>query len=171
MGGKIIFFIGFMGAGKTTIGKRFAQAYDYQFVDADQALEALLNTTVKTIFDLEGEEAFRNYEADWLKGLSVQKDTVVALGGGTPCFKSNMELIKKRGVSFYLKTDVAVLVDRLIQTETARPVIDFVKHDKEQLKRLVKSILAEREPFYKQADFTVDSETISMDQLQEKLNI
>lgn len=168
---KVIFFIGFMGTGKTTFGIELAKKLNYKFIDADQQIELSLTKSIKEIFEDEGEAAFRAYESEWLKNLKINTNTIIALGGGMPCFNNNMERINQLGVSVYLKTDVEVLAERLIKSETIRPIIESVKNNKEKLIQAITTILAEREPFYTNATYSLSSESVNCAEVIELLEL
>jgi len=148
-----IVLIGFMGSGKTTVGKLLAKAINLEFIDMDSFIEKEQKSTIKEIFSNKGEAYFRKLESKALsKILSNSKKKVISTGGGAPCFLNNMEIIKSNSISVYLKVGSQRLVERLIQ-DTQRPLIQN-KTDKELL-TFVKDTLRERQKDYSQADITV----------------
>ncbi|MCB9222886.1 MAG: shikimate kinase [Crocinitomicaceae bacterium] len=161
-----IFLIGFMGAGKSSLGKKIASRLSVNFIDADRAIEKEQNRSVQQIFSEEGEEKFRAIETDWLKNLKEGND-VIALGGGTPCFNNNLSLIQQKGISIYIKTPVPVIVSRLKQAKEVRPIIEHVKKDHEALTALVADMLAQRESFYNQANIIFDGADVTSQSLDE----
>jgi len=154
-----------MGSGKSTIGKKIANKMGYNFIDLDQELEKNEGKSIESIFDCNGEQYFRNLESDWLKSFKADK-TIVSLGGGTPCFNNNIETINYNGKSVYLKMNVGLLTDRLINAKQKRPLIEQYKSDKAELKHQVELLLTSREKYYGQAHLTFEADNMS----KEKLN-
>jgi shikimate kinase len=160
----IVFLIGFMGAGKSSLGKRLANKLDVSFIDSDKAIEEKLEMSIAQVFEEKGEDFFRSEELKWLKSIDSQ-DVVIALGGGTPCFKDNITLINNLGMSVYLKVGINGLASRLSGSKTIRPLIEPFKHDREKLMEFVKQKVEEREFFYNQAKITFDAESVSSEKL------
>jgi shikimate kinase len=159
-----IFLIGFMGAGKSTLGKRLASKLNVSFIDADKAIEHIEKRTIPQIFKEEGEAGFRKVERNWLKELK-DEEVVIALGGGTPCFNDNMRIINDMGLSIFAEVPVPIIVSRLMNAKDVRPLIEEVKHDHAKLTDLVKKMLDERMPFYKQAHIRFNASNIKSDSL------
>ena len=118
-----IFLVGFMGSGKTTIGRRLAEPIGYNFVDTDRFIEMQHGLTVTEIFAQHGETAFRNMERDVLLELQKRDFIVVSTGGGLPCHYNNMDMMLACGKVVYLKTSPQTLARRLILSRTERPLI------------------------------------------------
>ncbi len=95
-----IFLIGFMGSGKTTVGKKLAKKLNFKHLDIDKEVEKITNLKIGEIFKDLGEQNFRRIESNTLKSISFNK-IVISTGGGTPCFLKNMDWIKKKGISIY----------------------------------------------------------------------
>lgn len=152
-----------MGSGKTTLGKTLAGRLDYQFIDMDRKIEQEQQMSINEIFTAMGEAFFRDQEEKLLKRLIRLDDIVVSTGGGVPCHKDNMSLIKNSGVSIYLKMNRDAIFNRLVTEQTERPLIKNMSP--ERLYDFVKIKLAEREPFYNQADIIVDAMDIRPDEL------
>ncbi len=150
-----IYLIGFMGSGKTTIGKPLATKLGYQFVDQDDVLEKRFGMTITEVFASVGEPKFRETEHEVLAELSQLDNVVIATGGGCPCFFSNMELMNRLGLSIYLKGDPKTLVHRLKDSHGTRPLIKGKTEP--ELIQYVTDKLSEREPFYAQAKCTVQA--------------
>jgi shikimate kinase len=150
-----VFLIGFMGAGKSTIGKRLANKLECQFIDSDHAIEKEAGMTVEEIFQESGEDEFRAIESKWLRKLDVE-NAVIALGGGTPCHGSNMEFIKEKGISVYIILSAKALSIRLASSKTVRPLIESFKNDSAELTKFIEEKLEEREVFYNQANIKID---------------
>ncbi|MDR1672250.1 MAG: shikimate kinase [Bacteroidales bacterium] len=164
-----IFLTGFMGSGKTTIGKRMAKLIGFDFVDTDEWIEHREGKTVAQIFEDAGEEAFRRMEHDVLEEMRQRDFTVVSTGGGMPCFGNNMEMMLAIGKVVYLYTLPQTLVRRLMRSHVERPLIK----DKslEELQEYIAVKLAEREPFYRKAHIIVSTENFSMGQLLQSFKL
>lgn len=144
-----------MGSGKSTLGKKVSLKLNQPFFDLDTEIEKGEQLSVSQIFELKGEASFRDLETQYLKQIIDKNESfVMALGGGTPCFNENMELINGVGVSIYLKYNSGILATRLLNAKTQRPLLK----DKtpEQLKQFVDEKLLEREFFYKQATIGIE---------------
>lgn len=150
---KPIFLLGFMGSGKTSIGKKLARKLALDFIDLDTYIEEKYSSSITSIFAEKGEEQFRLIEQTCLKELSEKQDCVISLGGGTPCYFDNMQLIKQSGTSIYLKLEVNILVGRLRLKKAKRPLI--ANKNDEQISQFVHQELTKREAYYKQADFVL----------------
>jgi len=149
---SIIFLIGFMGCGKTTLGKQLAASLDYDFVDTDELIEKRFDTTISEIFLTEREEKFRQYERDILHDLLHCEKLVVACGGGLPCFFDNMERMNACGTTIYLQAEVELLAQRIEKENNLhRPLLEGKTGL--ALKLHIESLLAVREKYYQQAHF------------------
>jgi len=146
-----IFLMGFMGCGKSTIGKKLAKLIDYDFIDFDRLIEEKVQLSINDIFKQKGERYFRELETDVLNQLNIN-NTVISLGGGTPCYNENIALINQKGLSIYLKMSKKVLAQRLVESKTKRPLIDDIKNNPVLLNDKINDLLLEREPDYLKAD-------------------
>lgn len=153
-----IYLIGYMGAGKTTLGKALAAEMGLDFIDLDRFIEARRSQSVSQIFAAVGEAGFRRIERAALLEVAAYENVVIALGGGTPCFFDNMAVVRASGVSLYLKPSDAVLLRRLTAARASRPVI-AAKSDAE-LATFIAENLAAREPYYLQADLVIPSDRL-----------
>lgn len=151
-----VFLIGYMGAGKTTLGKALAAEMNWTFVDLDYFIEARQHKSISRIFSEIGESGFRELERSALREVAAFENTVIALGGGTPCFFDNMEVVNRAGHSIYLKPSEEVLLQRLIQGKAKRPVIAG-KSDAELLS-FIRANIGQREPYYRRAEWIIDSD-------------
>lgn len=138
-----------MGAGKTTLGRSLAKTMNLQFIDLDDFIVARQHKTVKEIFAEVGEEGFRQIERNALLEVADYENVVVSLGGGTPCFFDNMEIVNRAGQSVYLKPTEDVLLARLIKGKHKRPLLAD-KNDSEIL-GVIREQLSWREPYYLKA--------------------
>jgi len=164
-----IFFVGFMGSGKTTIGSRLAQYIGFEFVDTDRFIEMRQGMTVTEIFAQHGETAFREMERNVLSDLKKFDYAVVSTGGGLPCYGDNMNVMLSCGKVVYLKTSPQALARRLIRSHTERPLIKGKTEN--ELQQYITEKLAEREPFYHRAHIVVQTESFTMEELLKSLNL
>lgn len=151
-----IFLIGYMGVGKTTLGKELAAKLNYQFVDLDLYIQNRYQKTINEIFAESGESKFREIEHNLLKEVANFEDTVISTGGGTPCFFDNMDVMKQAGMVVYLKTAPDVLLKRLYSGREKRPLIKD-KTEAELLDFIVENI-AKRDPFYSRAQVVFETD-------------
>lgn len=158
-----IFLIGFMGCGKTSVGKKLAEKTGYDFYDLDDEIENFTGKSITKIFETDGEQSFREYESKALLNLSKKEKAVIATGGGTPCFADNMKIIKESGISIYLQTSPETLANRLNQIKQTRPLI--ASKEKKELDLFVSKKLFEREPYYIKADYIIKEKNICADRI------
>lgn len=149
-----VFLIGFMGSGKTHTGQLLADRLGRAFYDLDEEIERLAGHTIDAIFRNAGEAKFRRLERDCLRQLGRNSRSVIACGGGTPCFHGNMQWMNEQGLSIYLRCPVPILAQRLRRGQAQRPLIRDLAPD--QLEAFIGSKLAERSPFYMQANVVYD---------------
>lgn len=149
-----IILIGYMGAGKTTVGKALAKELDLPFYDLDWYIETRMHKKVKEIFDEQGEEGFRRIERNMLHEVAEFENVVLSCGGGTPCFFDNMEYMNGQGTVIYLKCSPEVLFHHLKMGKGVRPLL-LGKND-EELMAFIREQLERREKYYMKADNTVD---------------
>lgn len=158
-----IFLIGYMGSGKTTVGKLLAEKLHYSFVDMDSHIEEKQFKSVSQIFAELGEAKFRLIEQQCLHEVADFENAVISTGGGAPCFFDNMEYMNSRGVTVYLQLSAAELSARLeLSHANKRPLL--AERKGEELRQFIADGLAKREPFYAKAQFAVhgnDEEIVS----------
>ena len=161
-----IIIIGYMGAGKTTVGKALARTLQLPFFDLDWYIEGRMRKTVAQLFAERGEEGFRQVERNMLHEVAEFEDVVISCGGGTPCFFDNMEYLNAQGETIYLKATPEVLYKHLQMGKTVRPLL----RDKtpEETLDFINSQLAHREPFYNKAHHTLD---VNLLDSYEKINV
>ena len=138
-----IILIGYMGAGKTTVGKALAKELRMPFYDLDWYIESRMHKTVKAIFDERGEAGFRKIEHNMLHEVAEFEDIIISCGGGTPCFFDNIDYMNRQGETVYLKATPEVLYGHL--NKTADEVQVFIREQ-----------LAQREPYYSKAKYVLD---------------
>jgi shikimate kinase len=158
---KRIFLIGYMGAGKTTIGKKLAEQMNLSFIDLDAYIEARYYKAINRLFAERGEEAFRKIECNMLREVAMFEDVLISTGGGAPCFHNNMMFMNEAGRTVYLKVPPAELVKRLSTVTHTRPVLNG-RHDADLL-AFVSENLDERTSYYMQASIIFDIEKIDME--------
>lgn len=156
-----------MGSGKTTFGKKLAKALNYSFVDTDKKIEETFNTTITELFEKLGEEKFRELESLFIQSF-VSQQTVLATGGGLPCFNNNIEALKEKGVVVFLDRPAKELANRLKNAKTNRPIIANKTDD--ELLSFIEKQLKERLPFYEKAHLIVDRNAQDVKSVCEKLS-
>ena len=149
-----IILIGYMGAGKTTIGRQLAMALGLQFYDLDWYIEMRYHKKVSEIFAEQGEEHFRDLEQRMLHEVAEFEDVVISCGGGTPCYGDNMQYMNQQAETVYLKLTPETLCEHLMMGRTVRPLILGKTGD--ELQEYIRQSLEAREPFYSQAKHIVD---------------
>jgi len=162
----MVYLIGYMGAGKTTITKLLANELHLPFYDTDQEIEKKEKRNVSEIFKIEGELHFRMLETELLK--NINQDSIIACGGGLPIHNNNMELINSKGISIYLKASNNCLFNRLKNEKQNRPLIDN-KTD-EELEVFIKNELQNRSPIYNLANHTILVDDKSTEEVLREVN-
>jgi shikimate kinase len=160
---KKIILLGYMGCGKSTIAKILAEKVGLPYLDLDEIIEKRENATVKNIFSEKSEIYFRKLENYIFSDLMKNQDSfVLSLGGGTPCYANNHELLKNENVfSIYLKGSVATLYDRLINSNTERPLI--AHKSPEEMKEFIAKNLFDRSFYYNHARFKINIDDKSIE--------
>jgi len=148
-----IFLIGFMGCGKTSIGKKIANRLNYSFIDIDQEISRQQNKSIPEIFIESGEDGFRELETNFVE--LIQKENIVyATGGGLPCFNNNIEILNQKGITIYLECPTKELFQRLKKSKEERPLIKSLND--EDLLRFIETTLSNRTKYYNQAKITCE---------------
>lgn len=155
---KSIVLIGYMGAGKTTLGKALANNLHCEFYDLDWYIESRFQKRIADIFAERGEDGFRLLERNMLQEVANFEDSVIAVGGGTPCFFDNMELMNSHTQTIYLQASISTLIEHIHMSHTIRPLIDG-KSD-EELRDYIDKNLKLRERFYLQVNHILHIDTI-----------
>ena len=149
-----VILIGYMGAGKTTVGKALAADLGLTFYDLDWYITMRYHRSVPEIFAERGEEGFRDLERRMLHEVAEFENVVVSCGGGTPCFFDNMEYMNTLADTIYLKATPEVLAKHLKMGKGKRPLIEG--KSPEELEAYIHESLHAREPYYSQAKYTID---------------
>lgn len=154
---KKIVFLGYMGSGKSSIAKLISKKLDLINVDLDNYIEKKENKSIRNIFKISGELYFRRIENKYLKDLlNSDNNKIISLGGGTPCYSDNIELIiESKCIIFYLRANVDTLADRLFNERDKRPLISRIK-SKKDLKTFISKHLFERNQYYLKSNFIID---------------
>lgn len=151
---KAIIIIGYMGAGKTTVGKALAKELGIMFYDLDWYIETRMHKTVKQIFDESGEDGFRQIEHNMLHEVAEFENIVLSCGGGTPCFFDNMDYMNQLGETVYLKASPETLYAHLKMGKGVRPLL--LNKTPEEIQVFIREQLQKREPFYEKAKHIFD---------------
>jgi len=164
-----IVLLGYMGSGKTTIGKLLAKCLSVKFLDLDHYIEEAEGSTISSLFAAKGELYFRKKESFYLKQiLTKEDDFVLSTGGGTPCYGENIQIITNANIkSFYLSMQLHDLTARLIKEKEGRPLISALE-DKE-IAEFVGKHLFERSYYYHQANVVIDCSRKSVDFIVEDI--
>ena len=167
----IIVLIGYMASGKTSLGKKLAEKLNYDFIDLDDFIEEKENSSVSEVFKTKGEIYFRKQESFYLKELLENNSNIIlSVGGGTPCYSNNMELILNADdvTSIYLKASISTLASKLIKKKAKRPLIAHIKNE-EAMEEFIGKHLFERIPFYSQAQIKVIVDNKTKDDIVEDI--
>ncbi len=161
-----IIIVGYMGAGKTTVGKSLSKALGIPFYDLDWYIESRMRKTVPQIFAEKGEDGFRRIEHNMLHEVAEFEDVIISCGGGTPCFFDNMDYLNTQGETIYLKATPEVLYKHLRMGKTERPLLK----DKtpEEMQHFITQQLQQREPYYLKSRHILD---VNLLDTYEKINI
>ena len=166
-----IYLIGYMGSGKTTIGRVLAKKLDCQFIDIDHFIENRQRKTINEIFLDKGEDTFREMEHSVLEEISLFENVVISTGGGTPCFHDNMTLMNETGFTIYLKVSINELVERLNIAKNKRPLLRDKSNS--EMYTFISENIEKRSFYYNQAQLIFDAERmltkIEVDHIVDKL--
>jgi shikimate kinase len=166
---KKIIILGYMGCGKSTIAKKLSSLLKVPYIDLDESIENKTNLTINQIFEMYGEIYFRKLEHEVFVGLLASSEKqIIGLGGGTPCYANNHELLNGDGItSIYLKASVDTLFQRLVNNKSKRPII--ANKSDEELKEFIAKHLFDRNYYYHQAQFKVNVDGKSIDETVEDI--
>ncbi|MEX0988004.1 MAG: shikimate kinase [Bacteroidales bacterium] len=149
-----IYLIGFMGSGKTTHGRKIASMMGYGFVDMDEWIAGKEDLNIEEIFRKYGESYFRELETRAIAEMHKLEKVVIATGGGAPAYGKNMELLKRSGLTIYLKLSPEALLSRLKTAQTKRPLLEG--KTEAEMCQTIHEMLEEREVFYSMAHMVID---------------
>lgn len=167
----IVVLMGYMGSGKSTIGRELATLLGYNFLDLDDFISDKENATISDIFKEKGEIYFRKKETEYLLEVINGFDNIVlALGGGTPCYGNNLSVLSDNSnvVSFYLKLSIPVLSKRLFIERQRRPLISHLNSEEELLEFIGKHLF-ERVQYYNKAEHTITADNKSKQDVLEDI--
>ena len=165
-----IILLGYMGSGKSTIGKALANELNLSFVDLDHEIEKQMGMTISDFFETSGELKFRRLENEVLNNVLAENDQMIlSTGGGTPCYGNNLQLMKSapNAKVFYLKASIKTLTERLLSEKDTRPLIQSIGDD--NLPEFIGKHLFERSNFYLQADYVVDIDHKSVETIVKEM--
>lgn len=149
-----VIITGYMGAGKTTVGKALSRELGLPFYDLDRYIETRMHKSIPEIFAERGEDGFRKIEHNMLHEVAEFEDVIISCGGGTPCFFDNMDYMNENGDTVYLEAPVDVIWKHIHMGKTIRPLLQG-KEDKEAISFITRQ-LKERETFYLKSKHIVD---------------
>ena len=164
-----IFLIGYMGAGKSVVGRLLSQINGFNFYDLDEYIEAKEGKKVSEIFNENNEVYFRKIENKYLKEISLLKENkIISTGGGTPCFQNNFEIINEssNSTSIYLKANIDLLVKRLRNSINSRPLISHLTDDY-KLKEFIRKHLFERSYYYEKSKIKLVTDNLEPNEIVE----
>jgi len=150
-----IFLVGFMGSGKSSIGKKLARLLHFDFFDTDAEIERKTDKSISQIFETEGETFFREQERTLITELVQKNNIVVSTGGGLPCFFDNMQQMKQAGLTIYFRAMPNMLKQRIINSKNKRPLLDNLSD--EELTAHIAQLLHQRESDYRQSHLIVEA--------------
>ena len=157
-----------MGSGKTLVSKELSNLNNLKIFDLDTKISKQNNRSITEIFKEKGEIFFRKTEKEVLeKILSTEKNIILSLGGGTPCYYNNIDSINEKTISVFLKTNVKTLAQRLSSEKDKRPLIQNISN--EDLPEFIAKHLFERNPFYNQAKITINTDNLSTKEIAEEI--
>lgn len=165
-----IVLLGYMGSGKSTVGKKLAEKLHVDFIDLDEYIEEKEGSSINQLFATKGEIYFRKLENIALKELMNSEDSfVLAVGGGTPCYSNNIELINESDFSIYLKSSIKELYNRLLKQKDDRPLIKDLPG--ESLLEFIGKHLFERLPYYEKAKLVISSDGKEVEEIVDEITL
>jgi shikimate kinase len=165
----LVFLIGFMGCGKTTLGRKLAARLGYEFLDLDHILEAQVGMSIAEYFSSFGEGSFRELESQVLKTTVYPEHAIISTGGGLPCYFDNIEWMNAHGKTVYIKLSPKTLADRLENEKHKRPVLNG--RNEKELVAFIEEKLAERDKFYYQAAVIADGIGLTAEKAEQLLKL
>lgn len=161
----ILYFIGMPSSGKSTLAAEVAEETGMAMIDLDKVIEEKEARTINEIFEMDGEDYFRKLEAQTLMEVSLGENTIIAVGGGTPCHFNNMEFMNLNGITIFLDVSPEELFDRMQMNQGAfdRPLLADIPED--QLLEDLDIKRSKRLNYYKKAHLTIKTDHLTRDQL------
>ena len=164
----IISLVGYMGSGKSHISKILGEKINFKIFDLDKEISKKKNMTRPEIFDKKGEIYFRKSEKETLEELlATQENCIISLGGGTPVYYNNMEILNNNSITIYLRANIGTLVQRLSKQKEKRPLIARISD--EDLPEFIAKHLFERNIFYNKAQYVVDTDYKTPEEIVEEI--
>jgi len=166
-----LILLGYMGSGKSSIGKILSNTLHVPLIDLDEHIVSHEKMSIADIFKDKGEIYFRRKETEYLSELLLHKDNfILAVGGGTPCYGNNMNIINSNSISIYLKSSINTIYDRVSneKNKSKRPLISEIKND--DLKEFIAKHLFERSPYYEKANFTIITDHKTQKEVAEEIS-
>ena len=162
--GKNIILTGFMGTGKTVVGRILAKKMKKEFIDTDKIIEEREQNRIVWIFQVKGEKYFRKKEEEVIEEVSQKKDCVIATGGGAIVNEKNYRNLKKNGIIICLTAKPEIILERTSPIED-RPLL----LNSEDVISTIKELMKRREPYYSKADYTIDTSDLTPEEVAEKI--
>lgn len=163
-----IYLVGMPGSGKTTLGKLLANRIAYQFTDLDELITGQEQMSIADIFAQKGEDYFREKEKQALHSTFKTSRTIIATGGGTPCFYDNMEQINKHGLAVFINVPLSLIAGRIERQQQERPLL--VTENAEDMLERLKTLYQKRFPYYDQAEVAVSGMDLNADYIYNKIH-
>ncbi|MBP6577314.1 MAG: shikimate kinase [Chryseobacterium sp.] len=164
----IISLLGYMGSGKSHISKNLSQKINFKLIDLDQKISEQHGISIPEIFQTRGEIYFRKEEKRILEQLlNSEENLILSLGGGTPVYYNNMNIINEKSKSIFLRASVNTLTNRVLLQKNSRPLIS--KLEDSDIPEFIAKHLFERNPYYSQAHFSIDTDSKSASEISEEI--
>lgn len=161
---KNIVLVGFMGTGKTVVARALAEKLKREFLEIDTVIEEKEGISIKDIFEKKGEPYFRNLEKEAIIEASLKKNVVISAGGGAVIDEENVRNLKKNGVIICLEASPDTILERT-KGNTCRPLLNVPNP-----KKKIEELLAKRAPYYKKADYCVNTDSLTVEQVADRIN-
>ncbi|MBT8196165.1 MAG: shikimate kinase [Bacteroidia bacterium] len=158
-----IYLIGYMGAGKSVLGRELALKMGFDFIDLDQMVELQKNQTISSIFETHGEATFREFEKEALLQTANLENTIISTGGGAPCFSDNINWMNENGLTVFLKVSLGKLFHRLTLSKKDRPLIKD-KPDLDLMEFMIENLI-QREEYYSKAKLICEDDNLASEKL------
>ena len=165
---KNVYLVGFMGCGKTEIGKKISKKLNLEFIDTDFEIENKYSNSLNNLFKEKGEEFFRNEETELIKEIKKFNNKIIATGGGLPCHNKNLDLIEESGVMIYLRYSVNTLFNRLLKNSNKRPLIKNLNNN--ELRTYIETTLKKREKTYRRSHKIIECDYLSEKEILREIN-